>query len=378
MDGTAHTVHKNVTVLGRDPQADIPILHSEVSRKHAVVIAQGAGRYLLMDFKSSNGTKLNGHTIESAELKDGDKINLGGRTLSVEGLRPRRGSLASTGEYKLLLEMENAPSVPQELQSYAQFWAARLEEVAPHLEALRSLRASTSLSDLSRKVLQLSIECVEADRGLLLLLEPDGEAFAVRAQVGYPEGLGLRKNLHQSLLDEALDNDRIVSTGPKFFRKVFAAMEGTPTYAPLDVGSAVAAPLGFGGKPGGAIFLDRKRDKGDFGPKDRAILRHLSQLCAPHLIGQLLESLHLELRHEVEILQVQLHAGEHGNCEVCGNLLEDQAVPLVECFDCKTRYHEDCWEFLGKCAIFACTGAMANRLHAPGFQAGLKKEFPDR
>ena len=49
--------------------------HEEVSRIHVLVLPS-AGRYLLLDFKSSNGTRLNGRYVTWSYLYDGDVIQL--------------------------------------------------------------------------------------------------------------------------------------------------------------------------------------------------------------------------------------------------------------------------------------------------------------
>ena len=41
-------------------------------------------------------------------------------------------------------------------------------------------------------------------------------------------------------------------------------------------------------------------------------------------------------------------------CKVCGDLIAD--TPWVVCTTCQTPHHQDCWEFIGACSIFGCTG----------------------
>lgn len=64
------------TTIGRSPQCDIFLDDVTVSRRHAVLVSEG-GRYLLQDQGSLNGTFLNKHRIESAELSDGDEVQIG-------------------------------------------------------------------------------------------------------------------------------------------------------------------------------------------------------------------------------------------------------------------------------------------------------------
>jgi hypothetical protein len=41
-------------------------------------------------------------------------------------------------------------------------------------------------------------------------------------------------------------------------------------------------------------------------------------------------------------------------CKVCGVAIEDE--PRVRCARCQAPHHRDCWEFIGGCSIFGCSG----------------------
>ena len=66
--------------LGRDARNDIRILDSEVSRNHAT-LQKVKNDYVLTDRNSSNGTLVNGVSIRSHVLVDGDQIQLGNTQL---------------------------------------------------------------------------------------------------------------------------------------------------------------------------------------------------------------------------------------------------------------------------------------------------------
>lgn len=64
-------------VLGRDPEADVFIDMSNVSRRHARIVVDGA-RATIEDLGSKNGTFVRGVRIESpTPLSNGDEIHLG-------------------------------------------------------------------------------------------------------------------------------------------------------------------------------------------------------------------------------------------------------------------------------------------------------------
>lgn len=65
-----------VYLIGRDKQADIPILSTSVSRRQARIDATGASP-VLIDLGSANGTQVNGESVDRHPLRDGDLIKMG-------------------------------------------------------------------------------------------------------------------------------------------------------------------------------------------------------------------------------------------------------------------------------------------------------------
>ncbi|MCW5876385.1 MAG: FHA domain-containing protein [Anaerolineales bacterium] len=65
-------------LLGRDPNADILLEDTEVSRRHARLIAQSGG-FAIEDLGSTNGTFVNEQPVRTVlPLREGDTIRLGG------------------------------------------------------------------------------------------------------------------------------------------------------------------------------------------------------------------------------------------------------------------------------------------------------------
>jgi len=71
---------KQMTTIGRLPDCDVVLKDKGASRQHAQV-RQKDGIYTLTDLGSTNGTQLNGQTIQSRELRDGDRITIGATNL---------------------------------------------------------------------------------------------------------------------------------------------------------------------------------------------------------------------------------------------------------------------------------------------------------
>jgi len=62
--------------IGRLADCDVVLRDKGASRKHAQLKLRD-GAWTLTDLGSTNGTRLNGQTVQSRELADGDKITIG-------------------------------------------------------------------------------------------------------------------------------------------------------------------------------------------------------------------------------------------------------------------------------------------------------------
>jgi hypothetical protein len=69
------------TTVGRSPDCDVFLDDVTVSRRHAV-LTERDGRYVLEDQGSLNGVFVNRKRVESAELEDGDELQIGKYRLS--------------------------------------------------------------------------------------------------------------------------------------------------------------------------------------------------------------------------------------------------------------------------------------------------------
>ena len=64
------------TTIGRSPDCGIFLDDVTVSRKHAVLVNRDGG-FFIEDQGSLNGTYVNRRRVESAELEDGDELQIG-------------------------------------------------------------------------------------------------------------------------------------------------------------------------------------------------------------------------------------------------------------------------------------------------------------
>lgn len=81
--GERHRISKRTTVLGRSRECDVVVADTNVSRNHAEIRHVGA-TYVLVDLKSTNGTRVNGRRVSRHQLEDGDVIEVGTTQIVVE------------------------------------------------------------------------------------------------------------------------------------------------------------------------------------------------------------------------------------------------------------------------------------------------------
>jgi hypothetical protein len=74
--GETFAPQADTTTIGRSPDCGIFLDDVTVSRKHATLV-QRDGRWLVEDAGSLNGTFVNRKRVESAELEDGDELQIG-------------------------------------------------------------------------------------------------------------------------------------------------------------------------------------------------------------------------------------------------------------------------------------------------------------
>ena len=78
--GARYLLSSSTVRIGRDSRCEIHFDDTETSRKHAEIEVVGES-YVLTDLKSSNGTIVNGQTIETKILLDGDRVQIGKQIL---------------------------------------------------------------------------------------------------------------------------------------------------------------------------------------------------------------------------------------------------------------------------------------------------------
>lgn len=86
------------TVIGRGERCDLVIHSRDVSRRHARIYQDPAGNWTIEDLNSSNGTFVNGKSIQACSISPDDVIEIGPASISLDHAAQLRSSLAPPDE----------------------------------------------------------------------------------------------------------------------------------------------------------------------------------------------------------------------------------------------------------------------------------------
>ncbi len=158
-------LHGKDFTIGRDPSNNLYLESVIVSRFHARISRQGTGHWII-DCASRHGTFVDDVRITTCPLRNGMRIRLGtpgGPTLTFQS-----GEEAPTDESHL---RSSPPQAEASVDS-----SQELRDIASLVDTFLKLNGDLLVEDVLQIVVARSIELADADRGMILLLEPSARS----------------------------------------------------------------------------------------------------------------------------------------------------------------------------------------------------------
>lgn len=176
-------------LIGRDPTAKVRLSDTEISRRHAELTLSPEG-YRLRDLGSVNGTLVNGRAIQDVLLVSGDRLLLGQTQMVYVGanqLKPAPGFLAErinllarkgeggiTGTVVSRMPAEEGDRLLRGGGQGEGEWLRRsLANLGVMYETASAINHILDLDELLNRILELVFRSMDADRGCVLLADPD-------------------------------------------------------------------------------------------------------------------------------------------------------------------------------------------------------------
>jgi len=211
--------------IGREKGNQIQVDDHEVSRRHAELRLE-EGCYRLVDLKSSNGSFINNRRIDEAPLTPGDRLQVGrtlflfsgsdGASRRVQDVQIVASGSREDGSRIISAIPDDAGEIagpPLPLDDTQNHWLARARS---NLQVMYRTALAVShtldIDELLDRVLQLVFEWVEADRGCIMLLEPETGRLTTKARRDRDAGSHSSMAISRTILDYVLERREGVLT----------------------------------------------------------------------------------------------------------------------------------------------------------------------
>jgi serine phosphatase RsbU (regulator of sigma subunit)/pSer/pThr/pTyr-binding forkhead associated (FHA) protein len=245
---------------------------SGLSRQHLVFEKQGDD-WLIRDLGSKNGTLLNGVRISNAQvLKSGDRVTAGHLILIFDSATERVQRPVVFFEEGGDDRQATSSTVISGLGELIEADSAKPEAGSAHVSALiragNELAGQRPLPELFRFILDLAMEAVRAERGVLMTLE--GDELVIRANKG--EGFRISSAVR----------DRVISGASILVRDTSLddAFRERRSIVEQHIRTLMAVPLRTQDKIIGLIYVDSPGLVREFSRDDLSLLTVMANVAA--------------------------------------------------------------------------------------------------
>jgi len=304
--GTTRPLIDGEVSIGRDQASGFCLSDPKVSRRHCVIRQEEHG-YALADLESHNGTFLNGIPVKHQEIRQGDRIRVGGSELIFLADESEECDIPGFDlrDDSTLLDVTST-----RLEGPEAVWRSGAEagRMARDLEALlrisHVLHSIRDLALLQRELLRLILEVIPADQGAILLMtEGDDQP---RLTCSWSRGAPDQQTpvrIQRDLVQRALWERSVISA---------SASPGTS-----ELQNLVCLPLESVEKTLGVLYF---RSETSFEADHLQFLNSISRIAAITLENRLIME---ALRSENKSLQEEIHTSELvGETRQIGNVRE--------------------------------------------------------
>ena len=215
--------HTGALTIGRESGNVVKLDDNEVSRRHAE-IRRVDGSFVVGDLKSSNGTYVNNRKVERVPLSSGDQIQIGRTVLvyaqdddvepptGIVDVAPPDGGIDGSRIIRSMREDEGvvAAYAPDDTNNR---WLARARSnVQVMYRTALAAGRTLDIDELLGRIMQLVFEWIEADRGCIMLLDPETRELTTKARRDRRGGDTSSLAISRTILDYVVERHEGVLT----------------------------------------------------------------------------------------------------------------------------------------------------------------------
>jgi pSer/pThr/pTyr-binding forkhead associated (FHA) protein len=285
--------------IGRAKSSSLILDNSSISRLHAVVRSTLEGQWQIIDRASANGVKVNGVATREATLKPNDEVILGEYRLRFFEDSPARNMItygtaelpprvarviaepAYSGTFMAVQPPGGAMSADSGRPTISKGRLEALERENRLLTLLyrvnRALGELTTVSDVTRRILDLVLEMEGAERGFVMLLDNESIGRGDFNQGGYgfepalirhrtsanalPTQGSPQLTISQSIIRQVMHGGLpLLVSDPEADPRLAASK----SIVAAGIQSAMCAPLGVKERRFGLLYVDNLSRRGMF------------------------------------------------------------------------------------------------------------------
>ena len=275
--GTRFRLEPGRTIVGRHPSCGIVLDAVSVSRQHAAIEVEGNQAWI-EDLGSRNGTAVDGRRISGRHaLSDGQHLRIGDQRLAFSSSAPLTvehllgsgafaiGDLVEEGADSVILSAVEVPVRPE----LATGDPEKLLRAAGGLD--RAIGASVVLEEVLPRTLDGLFQVFpQAERGFLLLVEPESRRLVIRASKFAPTVEAGPLLLSRSLMDRVMQSRQALLSADV---SADSGIDVRDSVADCGIRSVMCVPfLRADGDVLGVLQLDRRDTRTPFHRHDLDLL----------------------------------------------------------------------------------------------------------
>ena len=285
---------EKVTCIGRGLDMDFRLDELTVSKRHARVLRNERGEYLIEDLASSNGTFLNGLQVTTKKLKDGDEIRIGNTVVAfhadaADGSAPKSAeTVIDVGEETTSTFVISSVDMGQDTAEVLAGAEATIDELTRAnfrlmtvLEILQSIGAALEEEELLEKILEKLFEVFpETNRGFIALRDPETGQLIPRASKFETDAQADQEKLQisETILEYVIDNKQAVLSADAASDDRFSSSQSILDF---KMHSMMCAPLmGELQEVLGFIWLDTQRIATNYNEEGLTLLAGIANQAA--------------------------------------------------------------------------------------------------
>jgi signal transduction histidine kinase len=268
-EGKQFEMDGSVLAVGRDSMNQLRLHDTEVSRRHAE-FRQVEGGYTLVDVGSANGTYVNNEAIENVLLHSGDQVRIGQTVLvytAAVGDRPSSDDLAdrismitrhdlefSSAVVKTINETEGSRLLSEPTQAGTPWLQNALANLGVMYEAIQAVSHILDLDELLEKMMDLIFRSIEADRGCIMLRNPESGQFEPKAvRWRHAHEVGEKMALSRTIMDHVLRDKQGILVADAANDERFNTGQSIVRYG---IREALCVPMKGRHETQGVLYLD--------------------------------------------------------------------------------------------------------------------------